>query len=374
MQPRTTGTTTDYRLTVDFTHHRQTSCSTSRASEAYRAGAYGYNIGPAQLERRRADSGDRRGGLVARRRSAAGKRAERRDRLPYRVARRPAACEPHVLRHGRTRIGRRPIGSPMPTSPDGFPHRQLVNTGDVRSGRRRARRPDRRHRQLHARLFRGQRRTHECRDRCANNGDVPVPRDRSRTAIRSAADGRSRFRRRRNLTFGLNYAYTGQQQTHPGGTDDHVLPTRVRLHSVRLVLRLALRAARTTDSGNARVRYTNASDGSWAVTLLREQPDRRGLRQLREPLRWRLLGSTAPPPRLRRRTACAPQRSALGHHARPPARGRRDVPVQFWGGWRRVQVRDPERSCERKGRGESPGLFLGGHGWPTCRNAGAFFG
>ncbi len=97
---------------------------------------------------------------------------------------------------------------------------------------------------------------------CANNGDFLFP----GPADGSYALGGTFFKSLRagsQLTFSLNYGWTGKQQTHPGGIVDPVskgcpasaanfLDSRFELEDYGLL--------------NGRVRYTSA-DGQWALTL-----------------------------------------------------------------------------------------------------------
>jgi iron complex outermembrane receptor protein len=98
---------------------------------------------------------------------------------------------------------------------------------------------------------------------CANNGDFLFP----GPADDSYALGGTFFKSLRagsELTFSLNYGWTGKQQTHPGGIVDPVskgcaagaganfLDSRYQLEDYGLL--------------NGRVRYTSAG-GQWALTL-----------------------------------------------------------------------------------------------------------
>jgi iron complex outermembrane receptor protein len=99
-------------------------------------------------------------------------------------------------------------------------------------------------------------------DICANNGDFLFP----GPADDSYALGATYFQDLRsggNLTYSLNYGWTGKQQTHPGGTEDPVskgcalsvgnfLDSRYQLPDYGLL--------------NGRVRYTS-NGGQWALTL-----------------------------------------------------------------------------------------------------------
>jgi iron complex outermembrane receptor protein len=99
-------------------------------------------------------------------------------------------------------------------------------------------------------------------DICANNGDFLFP----GPADDSYALGATFFQDLRsgsNLTYSLNYGWTGKQQTHPGGTENPVskgcLPSVANFLDSRYQLE---------DYGllNGRVRYTSAG-GKWALTL-----------------------------------------------------------------------------------------------------------
>ena len=176
--------------------------------------------------------------------------------------------------------------------------------------------------------------------------------------MRSAGRSSSRCAPEAELTFSLNYGWTGKQQTHPGGIVDPVskgcaagaganfLDSRYELEDYGLL--------------NGRVRYTSA-DGQWALTLFGNNLTDEVYANYASRFGggfWDSGNPAAP--------FAAPPRSALAHHARPAARVTASRSSTTLGG----MAQGPDKGSWRRANGragaQAPAFSFGGHGWPTC--------
>ena len=172
-----------------------------------------------------------------------------------------------------------PIQILDPTLADGVPHRAASTRGDVDLERLRARGADRGDRQLHDR-FLGRAHRFDAQRPVREQRRLPGARARSRTAIRSAAAGRSRCSAAATSPFGLSYALHGPAADAQRRNHDPVLQPR---HGRAQLARAAACSIRvtscpTTRSLNGRVRYTSA-ERQLGAHGVRQQLDRRGLRR-----------------------------------------------------------------------------------------------
>jgi iron complex outermembrane receptor protein len=250
---------TDYRLTVDY-HIADSHMVYLTTSEAYRAGGYGYNIVGTS-------SGDAQTQAIANGLVAAFTPPEKvqNDEIGFRTEWLEGRLRVNLTYFDmayRDRQG--PIQIPDTTSPTGF-RIQLVNTGDV----------DLDGLELEGQIAATDNLTIDFSagnvdslvlDPCANSGEFLFPgpvEDSYSIGARWLAPLNSGAA----VTFGLSYAYTGPQQTHPGGTTNtcfnpvtgapNPVPgwffdSRYELPDYSLV--------------NARVRFANAG-GNWEVSL-----------------------------------------------------------------------------------------------------------
>ena len=250
---------TDYRLTVDY-RITDSHMVYLTSSEAYRAGGYGYTIAATS-------SGDAQTQAIASGVVAAFTPPEKvqNDEIGFRtewVDGRVRVNLTYFDMAYRDRQG--PIQIPDPTSPTGF-RIQLVNTGDV----------DLDGLELEGEIAATENLTIDFSagnvnslvlDPCANSGEFLFP-----GPVEDSYSVGGRWLAPLNngaaVTFGLSYAYTGPQQTHPGGTTNtcfnpvtgapNPVPgwffdSRYELPDYSLL--------------NARVRYANAG-GNWEVSL-----------------------------------------------------------------------------------------------------------
>jgi iron complex outermembrane receptor protein len=251
---------TDYRMTLDY-RITENHMVYATSSEAYRAGAYSYNVVAAS-------TGAAQTQAIANGQVAAFTPPEKvqNDEIGMRTEWIDGRLRVNVTYFDMAYTDRTgAIQVADNTSPTGF-RIQLVNTGDV----------DLDGFELEGQIAASDNITIDfsagfldslLKDPCANNGDFlspgPVEDSYSLGArfvrpLQSGAD----------LTFGLSYAYTGKQQTHPGGTNltcvnpltgapnnfanPGFFDSRYELPDYSLV--------------NARVRYANPS-GDWQLTL-----------------------------------------------------------------------------------------------------------
>ena len=244
--------TLDYRITDDHMIY-------ATASEAFRSGAYSYNVSAA-LSGAAQTQGIADGVLAA---FTPPERA-RNDELGFRTEWLDGRLRVNLTYFEMAYTNRQgPIQIPEPTLPTGF-RIQLVNTGDV----------DLDGFELEGQIaatdnvaidFSAGFIDSDLKDPCANNGDFLFP-----APVEDSYSLGGRFlvplARGGMLTFGLSYAYKGAQHTHPGGT---TLPCFTATGAPN-VLAAGLLDSRYELPGydlvNARVRYTSAR-GDWDLTL-----------------------------------------------------------------------------------------------------------
>jgi iron complex outermembrane receptor protein len=249
---------TDYRLTVDygFTENHMIYAT---VSESYRSGAYNYTM-PTNAAGASLSSGDAQTAAIAAGIAVAFTPPEKvqNDEIGVRTEWLNGRLRANLTYFEMAYTDRQgPVQVIDPTSPTGF-RIQLVNTGDV---------------DLSGYELEGQIAATEnfmidfsaglldstIKDPCANNGDFLFP---GPVEDSYSLGGRWMvpLSRGGDLMFGLSYAYTGPQQTHPGGTANTCaspvpgwfFDSRYELPDYALV--------------NARVRYTSMG-GDWELTL-----------------------------------------------------------------------------------------------------------
>jgi iron complex outermembrane receptor protein len=250
---------TDWRLTLDY-QVTENHMLYATSSEAFRSGAYSYNI--AATSSGAAQTQAIASGLVA---AFTPPERVRNDEIGARTEWLDGRLRVNLTYFDMAYTNRQgPIQIADLTSPTGF-RIQLVNTGDV---------------DLSGYELEGQIAATESfmvdfsaglidptlSDPCANNGDFlfPGPVEDSYSV---GARWTKAFERGGGLTVGLTFAYTGPQETHPGGT---TIPCFNAITGAPNVLASGLLDSRYELPGyslvNGRVRYTSA-DGMWELAL-----------------------------------------------------------------------------------------------------------
>jgi iron complex outermembrane receptor protein len=257
---------TDWRLTVDYTITEDIMIYAT-SSQAYRAGAYSYQMPTNPATGASLSSGDAQTAAIAAGTVAAFTPAEsvQNNEIGIRSDWFDGRLRVNLTYFDMAYTDRTgPIQVAAPGTPTGFII-QLVNTGDV----------DLDGFELEGQIaatdnilvdFSAGKVNSLVKDPCANNGDFLFP-----GPVEDSYSVGGRFMvpmdRGSNLTFGLSYAYTGPQQTHPGATaltcfnavtgaanlfPNWFFDSRYEQPDYSLV--------------NARVRYASAS-GNWELSV-----------------------------------------------------------------------------------------------------------
>jgi iron complex outermembrane receptor protein len=248
---------TDWRLTLDYEVGANHMLYVT-ASEAFRSGAYSYNINT--------QPGDTQTALIASGALVAFTPPERvrNDEIGARTEWLDGRLRVNLTYFDMAYTNRQgPVQIPDPSLPTGF-RIQLVNTGDV---------------DLSGYELEGQIAATEnfmidfsaglvdstLHDPCANNGDFLFP---GPVEDSYSLGGRWTMPLQRGaaLTFGLSYAYTGSQQTHSGGTAIPCFNADGSVNTLATGLFDSRYELPDYTLVNGRVRYASAS-GSWELTV-----------------------------------------------------------------------------------------------------------